>query len=110
MSEFTFSLDWSSPPVIEYYISNIIDPKDYKPGSDSKIPLEERTSEAFFKKVESIFYKEFETNHLKVNSANNRIKYLREGEETTLYNKAKLGEKSYALQEYALERRKNKRK
>mmetsp|Transcript_13647 Transcript_13647/g.12108 ORF Transcript_13647/g.12108 Transcript_13647/m.12108 type:complete len:141 (-) Transcript_13647:53-475(-) len=110
MSEYTLKMDWNNPPTMEYYASDVIDPQDYKPGSNSKIAPEERTLEAFQIKVETTLFSEFERNHQRVLPANNREKYLRDGEEKTIYNQAKVGQKSIAMNEYATERRKNKRK
>jgi hypothetical protein len=56
-----------------------------------------------------ILYTEFERNHELVVPANRRERYLRKGEESELYYNAKIGNKSIAMTEYALKKRKNKR-
>lgn len=107
MSEFTFRKNWSDKCTIEYFVSDIIDPRDYKPGSKSG--NKELTREAFHQKIEDVLYSEFERNHELVLPENNRLRYLREGEEKELYNAAKKGCKSVSMKEYAREKRRKKR-
>lgn len=109
MSEYTLRLDWSKGALVEYYTSDVIDPKDYKPDSNSKVPQEKRNLQSFHKMVEDTLYEKFEEHHENVIPANNRIKFLREGEEKELYMKAPKGKKCEAMREYAIERRKQKR-
>ena len=109
MSEFTFSIDWNKPALVEYYCWDVIDPKDYKPEANSKISKDKRNVESFHKDFEDKFYYEFERNHEIVCPMNNRVKYLHDGEERELYEKAPLGKKSVSLAEYAKNRRKMKR-
>ena len=109
MSEYTFRIDWEQKPLIEYHVSDWIDPKDYKPDSDSNIRKSDRTLEAFIKKVEKTLYTEFERNHAKVDPSNNREHFLREGEEREIYENAPVGQKSYSLNQYSKDKRKKKR-
>mmetsp|Transcript_16945 Transcript_16945/g.16614 ORF Transcript_16945/g.16614 Transcript_16945/m.16614 type:complete len:293 (+) Transcript_16945:59-937(+) len=93
MSEYTLRLDWSKETFLEYYACDVIDPKDYKPDADSKIPKEQRNLLSFIKAVEDIMNEKFEENHENVDPDNNRMKFLREGEEKELYMKAPKGKK-----------------
>eukprot|EP00344_Euplotes_crassus_P005092 CAMPEP_0196999038 /NCGR_PEP_ID=MMETSP1380-20130617/4295_1 /TAXON_ID=5936 /ORGANISM="Euplotes crassus, Strain CT5" /LENGTH=301 /DNA_ID=CAMNT_0042415825 /DNA_START=91 /DNA_END=996 /DNA_ORIENTATION=+ len=109
MSEYTFRLDWTKGALIEYYSSDIIDPRDYKPDADSKVPKSDRNLQGFHKTVEKIINKSFEENHAKVDPTNNREKYLRDGEERDLYTNAPIGSKCAAMREYVTQKRRKKR-
>ena len=109
MNEFTLRRSWSDKCVIEYYVCDVIDPKDFKPSPGSNNSAEGLTREAFHKKIQDTMYEEFDRNYQMVSEFNKREKFLRAGQESELYQDAKDGNKSYAMWEYAIDKRKKKR-